>query len=430
MSVTVSTGQITETSSGKEDLDLTFNDVLFPDPDEEPIVVKQLLYTKHIDNSYETQVLSDIERNLEDYNLDYNGVILSNKRFKKILPRNVNAELPIIINALSDDGICGNLNTQYFMDRIKDMNSLTIAVMEDTGPEYLDEFIVGVTVTQQCDCIHIASLCSNRSLYEHYKHLRAGKKMMRLLQIVAIKLEIPCIVLEALSGAEEFYLKTGFLFLSKYVRGTDISYTLTQTKDDNTVKNGELCVMIWFNPRLPVDSDIYLTCPENDDMSNFIKFYINNRSNEVFTKIKRITGINLDWEIKGRTEGKSDKEFTWSPLSRGNSLDGSSEDNLFGLMGSPPASPRSEVDSGIPTRANDYKSGIDFGERNESRHNKILSTVKNTRNDTLNKARVSTTPRGTWDGGIGTKKKTRRVKRRTRRVKKKSKKQKKTKRRY
>jgi hypothetical protein len=434
---------------------------------------KKVMYAADItDNELLEKVLSLLEQPLEYKRLGY-----SNRPYTEI------QDSTEITNSITP-GACPGFTSNYVKEYVEEDDTLSLYVLtNDIHPI----FIVGTTITNECNCIHISTLCSNKEkgVVDRFKPLVPGKKMMRTLQLVTMILELPCIVLESLPGAEDFYLNTGFFYLASTVNSDgSTTVTLTNNKDNTDIiinKRDKIPIMFWINPDYELDT-FNTDCKKSNVTSEFINFYLNNIEDEAFFKARDYTRKNLESELgllndedeydeqheDDEQHEEPEIEFSINSQDSLGSLMGSPDhssnyDNtgLGSLMGSPDHS--SNYDMGYPKqeyqeypdfypgfnmsqphnvpilsrqpsvieenpdigRKGDYKSGINTTGIKKERTSESLQNIKTRRDKTLFNIRVIGLGGGkSKRRAKGGKKSTRKVKRKTRRVKRKSKKSK------
>ena len=247
---------------------------------------KKVIYALNINGN---ELLEKVSELLVQQIIQYKGVNYSTRPYESILDSSVITDS--ITNAA-----CPGFTRDYVKDYVEEDNSLSIYVLYDTNPPH---FIVGTTITNKCNCIHISTLCSNKEegFVDTFKPLIPGKKMMRTLQLVTMILKLPCIVLESLPGAENFYLQCGFLYLASHTRDGTTTFTLTEDRNNsNIIYDAErIPIMFWINP--DYEEDTFTTDCNSDVTSNFINFYLDIIEKGGFSDVRNYTLKNLEQEL-------------------------------------------------------------------------------------------------------------------------------------
>ena len=110
---------------------------------------KKVMYASDItDNDLLEDVLSLLEQPLE-----YKGLSYSNRPYTEI------QDSTEITNSITN-GACPGFTSNYVKEYVDEDDTLSLYVLtNDIQPI----FIVGTTITNECNCIHISTLCSNKS---------------------------------------------------------------------------------------------------------------------------------------------------------------------------------------------------------------------------------------------------------------------------
>jgi hypothetical protein len=336
----VSNAEITRVPGISRHITTTFNQ----------LPTKKVMYASKITNN---ALLVEVMNLLEQI-IHYNGLNYSNRPYTQILD---STEITNSITSVA----CPGFTSNYVKDYVDEDNTLSIYVLtNDTSPI----FIVGTTITNKCNCIHISTLCSNkdRGVVDRFKPLIPGKKMMRTLQLVTMILGLPCIVLESLPGAEDFYLKTGFFYLASN-RNNDGTTTITLTdnheNNDIIINHEGIPIMIWLNP--DYERDTFTTdCTDSDVTTEFINFYLDNLADEAFVDVRQGTLDNLKEDLFLSTI--DDETYGDPTLSQSRQSSINSQDSLGLPIGSPMGSPQHSFDydlgMGSPQHSFDYDLGM------------------------------------------------------------------------